>query len=453
MATTRQALRQQKTVDFDQKSKSKARTKANASNKGPKKTPRGWEGQEWCTLLAHLEWSDKVKKDFWNEGFPRFNKAVGSPFPRNQVRGKLRREWGDYGRKTGQNTYNDAFERGLKAFDLPDDAMDRVKPPLDSPHDSESSSGNPSIEVATPRHEKERDGHQATTKGATRKPRRIVRLRTSPRNLRASGNRSKANPDVIEVMDSEDELTSYLPPDDATTRRNEMLSQRAETPGTQILIDAIESKDKEMASLKNRIFSMENEKARLNDEIKELRRCNPDAEVKRRLEKMFDDLQAKSQRNLSFDMDKRGLQKERIVQSYETLYRNIHDACLDLVLVDGELPAQDFGFYYTAQSWAHKTFNQDIGRCIRDINMGRLSKLDVLMGLITRAVIERVFVPAFPNVLSTPSPMAEFYRNEILSYNGPDELHKVDLTSLFFLMHYRKSEILEIKERDLLDAA
>ncbi|KAM0555855.1 hypothetical protein ACHAPJ_006254 [Fusarium lateritium] len=391
---------------------------AKAKKKSPKKEARVWQGPQWCTLLAHLEWSVKVKKDFWNEGFPRFNKAVGSPFTRTQVRGKLKREWGNYGRRIGRNTYNDAFKLGLRAYHLPKDVLDKVKTPLDSLHNSESSSCDTSIEVAAPRHEQECDGHQATTKGASVEPRRIVRLRTSPRNLRAGGTGGKANPEVVEVPDdSEDELTSYRPADDATTRTNDMPSQRAETPGIQIWNDVIESKNKEIASLKNRIFLIENDKARLNDDLSELRRCDPDAEMKRRLEKMFDDSQARSQQNLSFDMDKRGLQKEQIVQYYETLYRNIHDACLDLVLVDGELPAQDFGFYYTAQSWACRTFNQDLGRCIQDIDMGRLSKCNVLMGLIAGAVIELVFVPAFLDVLSTPSPKAEFYRSKILLHS------------------------------------
>ncbi|KAF4967649.1 hypothetical protein FSARC_4844 [Fusarium sarcochroum] len=429
MATTR--ARRKKAGNLKSGKRPKAKTKK------PRPPGRMWEDHEWHQLLAYIQWSAEAENDFWDEAFPLFNKAVGSEFTRTQIRKKLARECPKYLHEINM-TWKDILTQGLRDLSLPVYAKEEVERLLDELRHSEPSSYNGSTEIAKKEREKGHDGHQATKKGT--------------RNSRVGSAAYKNNPGAINVPEhSEDELSSFIPPNDAVRSAGDMPIQRAETPRIQMCDGRPDSQNKEITTLKNRNFLLANENIRLKEELRTFQQCKPDVEVMRGFEKMFEDIQSKSQSNRSFDMDKRGLQKENITGSYEALYSNIRDACLDLVQVDGELPERNRAFYRSAQSWAQRIFNKDLVTCIQDIHEEKLSKDELLTGLIARAVIELVFVPAFPDVLTTEDPTTDHYRGIILLFNGPDELHKADLSVLSSLMQNRKSEILENKERDLTE--
>ncbi|SCO55792.1 uncharacterized protein FFMR_12948 [Fusarium fujikuroi] len=98
--------------------------------------------------------------------------------------------------------------------------------------------------------------------------------------------------------------------------------------------------------------------------------------------------------------------------------RQMRDTCAQVCRHNSEAPDEQASRSDLVESWALNIFKRNLKDCISQVRESKISKDNLLLGLVGSAVIEMIFEPAFPAFIQAPKPVAEAYRELILDIYG-----------------------------------
>ncbi|KAF4449572.1 hypothetical protein F53441_7138 [Fusarium austroafricanum] len=157
-------------------------------------------------------------------------------------------------------------------------------------------------------------------------------------------------------------------------------------------------------------------------------------------------------RNKKFDVNNPGMGVHEISLTYQVVFGFIRDSCSHNCRNKPDAPDPSL-CSDLARSWACKNWGYDFDMkdCASQIENNELYKADLLTAVVSSAVIQRVFEPAFPDFLYTASPLANSYRQIIVNMFGLEELHRADYNTLCQITEKQRPEIIDRKVKELDD--
>ncbi|KAF5585275.1 hypothetical protein FPCIR_8355 [Fusarium pseudocircinatum] len=355
-----------------------------------------WEHEETCQLLAHFQWSFSIGVDFWSVSFPKFQDAVQpTTFTDDQAEKQLKHLSGRHGQMEGDNDYENLLEFGLDSLNLPEDISKDV---------DQFFNNMPDINA---------ERSQAGGVSAKRCLKRLLlSFMVSPEKLKA------VNKEKGQTASQADE-DSYAEPSQPTEMQNSPRSSSSLSQGDQ----NAKSPSPKTAET---IVEQQIENGRLKRELDAVVKHKPDARVQHILQQTLNAAEARASRSRLFNVDVPGMTSEKISRMYMMVFRAMQSLCFNICREHPEALEKQTMHSDLVESWALKSFGQEVKDCIPRLKDSHNCKVELLQGLLASAVIEMVFEPAFPAFLHPPNPIAEAYRQIIMDIDGINGLHQAD---------------------------
>ncbi|KAM0306308.1 hypothetical protein ACHAPM_000871 [Fusarium culmorum] len=406
---------------------------------------------EYYRILAYVKWGVDNNLRFKHDVCPMIKSAQFSTY--QQLRNKLYREWRKTYANRGGGKFSRLYENGLESLDLNEDELAKIEAfykDLPSPdalkcikdsHDENDSDrrttdfGLPITESNTastvgglglqpflltiPPSTQEiavQVAGSAQPNGTTTPPNMVVLQRPSVTQIPCKS--------VMDIKTSESEMG------------NEITSRKAREFELETEIIRLKAREFDLENKiinhKARNLDQENEIARLKNEYEGLRSTcsNPvDAEVRHILQKQAKLDHRFAQREKRFDPDGPSISKDHISDRFHVLFHRIKDTCSYVVRENNIVFSSDVAASNVVNSWSHKIFRRLVGA----------------------AVIDLVFQPAFPDILSTRSFTTSLYREFILRWGGAESLQRADFHMFGSLMENRKKTIIDAGAAEIAD--
>ncbi|EKJ74520.1 hypothetical protein FPSE_05270 [Fusarium pseudograminearum CS3096] len=397
---------------------------------------------EYYRILAYVKWGVDNNLDFKHDACPMIKSAQFSTY--QQLRNKLYREWRKTYANRGGGKFSCLYENGLESLDLNEDELAKIEAfykDIPSPdalkcikdsHD-ENDSDRRTTDFGLPITE----SNTASTVGGLDLQPSLLTIPLSTQDI------------AVQVAGSAQPNGTTIPPNIVTLQRPSVTqipcksAMNIKTSESELENEITSCKARELEleteviRLKAREFDLENEIARLKNEYEGLRSTcsNPvDAEVRHILQKQAKLDHRFAQREKKFDPDDPSMSKDHISDRFHVLFHRIQDTCSNVV-----------------NSWSHKAFRSELNKWRGTPAGGSMTVENLTVGLVGAAVIDLVFQPAFPDILSTRSVTANLYREFILRWGGAESLQKADFHMFGSLMENRKKTIIDVGAAEIAD--
>ncbi|QPC71382.1 hypothetical protein HYE68_002134 [Fusarium pseudograminearum] len=397
---------------------------------------------EYYRILAYVKWGVDNNLDFKHDACPMIKSAQFSTY--QQLRNKLYREWRKTYANRGGGKFSRLYENGLESLDLNEDELAKIEAfykDIPSPdalkcikdsHD-ENDSDRRTTDFGLPITE----SNTASTVGGLDLQPFLLTIPLSTQDI------------AVQVAGSAQPNGTTIPPNIVTLQRPSVTqipcksAMNIKTSESELENEITSCKARELEleteiiRLKAREFDLENEIARLKNEYEGLRSTcsNPvDAEVRHILQKQAKLDHRFAQREKKFDPDDPSMSKDHISDRFHVLFHRIQDTCSNVV-----------------NSWSHKAFRSELNKWRGTPAGGSMTAENLTVGLVGAAVIDLVFQPAFPDILSTRSVTANLYREFILRWGGAESLQRADFHMFGSLMENRKKTIIDAGAAEIAD--
>ncbi|RBR25514.1 uncharacterized protein FIESC28_01752 [Fusarium coffeatum] len=191
--------------------------------------------------------------------------------------------------------------------------------------------------------------------------------------------------------------------------------------------------------------------AELEGELRSLKRCKPDANVRHNLEQHFVATRAMIGENNLLHRKIEELSLSDIRRRIIALSNAIRDFGLTNEEISDELPDLESIFGLSVQSWATRAFGKNIRLCIYSVYNQEFRKEGLLRGLLAAAINELIFEPVFPHIFNVYSQDTNFYRKYIVVQHGTEDLHHADHHVLKELARDKQTAMIEPTANSLAD--
>ncbi|CCT74149.1 uncharacterized protein FFUJ_09417 [Fusarium fujikuroi IMI 58289] len=364
-----------------------------------------WEHDETCQLLAHLQWSFNNGVDFWTTAFPKFQDTVQQAFTNDQAKKQLQHISSQHGQMEGDDDYPNLLESGLDSLNLPEDISRNVDQFLNRIPDISADD----------------------TRAKCCLKRLLVTFLVSPKKLKdilpnEEGAKTTGLVDQGSSVDP-DQLKAEQQPSQASSplgSTNQLVgnssAKRGEASVERGFVDYLPPNRREMVEIETRLIASLIETERLKREVAQY--YQPNARVLLTLQQYMESSHLRVRRNRIFN-------------------------------ANSPAPDEQASRSDLVESWALNIFKRNLKDCISQVRESKISKDNLLLGLVGSAVIEMIFEPAFPAFIQAPNPVAEAYRELILDISGPNELHEADSNVLPQLLKQHQPEIIKRKVYEL----
>lgn len=379
---------------------------------------------EYYRILAYVKWGVDNNLKFERDVCPMIKSAQFSTY--QQLRNKLYREWRKTYANRGGGKFSRLYENGLESLDLNEDELAKIEAfykDIPSPD---------ALKCIKDSHD-ENDSDRRTTDFG---------LPITESNTASTVGGLDLQPFLLTIPPSTQEIAVQVAgsahPNGTTTPPNMVVLQRPSV--TQIPCKSamnIKTSESEMENeitsckareleleteiirLKAREFDLENKIARLKNEYEGLRSTcsNPvDAEVRHILQKQAKLDHRFAQREKRFDPEDPSMSKDHISDRFHVLFHRIKDTCSYVVRENNIVFSSDVAASNVVNSWSHKIFRSELNKWRGTPAGGSMTAESLTVGLVGAAVIDLVFQPAFPDILSTRSFTTSLYREFILRW-------------------------------------
>ncbi|CAJ0550260.1 Ff.00g101900.m01.CDS01 [Fusarium sp. VM40] len=384
-----------------------------------------WTETETQFLFAYLQWSVNHQVDFFRVAMPRFIKATGCELRKQQIENRLRLL--HQSRRLSGVAWREFLKTGPGALRLPDETVEQFKRILES-------IPSPDAEPCSLTRTLEQIEESEIGKGDA-----IAFLPTSEHEQQ------------MEVTDDDGPRNEQ-----PAITCNPFCEQSVPSEGDhkQTPANMSDSNKRKISELESQLFVSQNETARYKRQLEELPDCSLDAVAINTLKGYFETDKRRLSLEKAFDVNSPRMSDDKISHAYAVLFEQIQSACSHIVeqLLNDVVPDPEFDFSELAKLWAYQTFKKDLAKSLQH-DVGKIySKEELLVGLITAALIEHVFEPTFPGLLQSSWLTSNPYRDFILKTpraEGANALHKADYTTLPILMSHQKSSIINAKVGEL----
>ncbi|CAF3656438.1 unnamed protein product [Fusarium graminearum] len=424
-------------------------------------------------ILAYVKWGVDNSLNFKHDVCPMIKSAQFSTY--QQLKNKLYREWRKTYANRGGGKFSRLYKYGLKSLDLNEDELAKIDkfykdiPSLDA------------VECTKDSHDEKDSSRQTTDFG----------LLITESNTASTVGGLDLQPILLTIPPSTQEIAVQVAgsaqPNGTTTPPNIVALQRPSV--TQIPCKSamnIKTSESEMENeitsckareleleteiirlkarefdLENKIINhkarnldQENEIARLKNEYKGLRSTcsNPvDAEVRHILQKQAKLDHRFAQREKRFDPDDPSMSKDHISDRFHVLFHRIKDTCSYVVRENNIVFSSDVAASNVVNSWSHKIFRSELNKWRGKPAGESMTAENLTVGLVGAAVIDLVFQPAFPDILSTRSFTTSLYREFILRWGGVESLQRADFHMFGSLTENRKKTIIDAGAAEIAD--
>ncbi|KAF0635800.1 hypothetical protein NXS19_007278 [Fusarium pseudograminearum] len=414
---------------------------------------------EYYRILAYVKWGVDNNLDFKHDACPMIKSAQFSTY--QQLRNKLYREWRKTYANRGGGKFSCLYENGLESLDLNEDELAKIEAfykDIPSPdalkcikdsHD-ENDSDRRTTDFGLPITE----SNTASTVGGLDLQPSLLTIPLSTQDI------------AVQVAGSAQPNGTTIPPNIVTLQRPSVTqipcksAMNIKTSESELENEITSCKARELEleteviRLKAREFDLENEIARLKNEYEGLRSTcsNPvDAEVRHILQKQAKLDHRFAQREKKFDPDDPSMSKDHISDRFHVLFHRIQDTCSYVVRENNIVFSSDVAASNVVNSWSHKAFRSELNKWRGTPAGGSMTVENLTVGLVGAAVIDLVFQPAFPDILSTRSVTANLYREFILRWGGAESLQKADFHMFGSLMENRKKTIIDVGAAEIAD--
>ncbi|KAG5662090.1 hypothetical protein KAF25_004329 [Fusarium avenaceum] len=348
-----------------------------------------WTEIETQSLYAYLQWSVNHQVDFVRVAMPKFIKATNSRLGRKQVDNRLRLL--HESRRLPGVTWQEFLKTGPDALSLSAETVEQFKHILDS------------------------------IPGLDAEPCSVTET------LHGNEESEIGEGDSITFQPtSEHEQQMEVTDDDGPRNEQPAIafnpsceqSEPSEGDHKQALTNMSDDNKIKISELESQLFVSQNDTARNKRQLEELTDCSLDAVAINTLRGYFKTDMRRFLLEKAFDVNNPRMSDDKISHAYAALFDQIQNLA--------------------------KSLQHEVGKIY--------SKEELLVGLITAALIENVFEPTFPSLLQSPWLTSNPYREFILKTprsEGADALHKADYAMLPILMSDQKSGIIDRKVEEL----
>lgn len=193
-------------------------------------------------------------------------------------------------------------------------------------------------------------------------------------------------------------------------------SSQSERDHKQTPANMTDSNKRKISELESQLFVSQNDTARYKRQLEELPDCSLDAVAINTLRGCFGTNTRRFSLEKAFDVNNPRMSDDKISHAYASLFDQIQSACSHIVEqpLNDVVPGPEIDFSELAKLWAYQTFKKDLAKSLQH-DVGKIySKEELLVGLITAALIEHVFEPTFPSLLQSSLLTSNPYREFIL---------------------------------------
>ncbi|CZS82214.1 unnamed protein product [Fusarium graminearum] len=411
---------------------------------------------DYYRILAYVKWGVDNNLEFKRDVCPMIKSAQFSTY--QQLRNKLYREWRKTYTNRGGGKFSRLYENGLESLDLNEDELAKIEAFY---KDIPSSDASKCIKDSHDENDSDRrttdfglpitESNTASTVGGLDLQPFLLTIPPSTQEIAvqvagsAQPNGTITPPNIVALQRPSVTQIPCKSAMNIKTSESEMENEITSCKARELELETeiIRLKAREF-DLENKIINhkarnldQENEIARLKNEYKGLRSTcsNPvDAEVRHILQKQAKLDHRFAQREKRFDPDDPSMSKDHISDRFHVLFHRIKDTCSNVV-----------------NSWSHKIFRSELNKWRGTPAGESMTAENLTVGLVGAAVIDLVFQPAFPDILSTRSFTTSLYREFILRWGGVESLQRADFHMFGSLMETRKKMIIDAGAAEIAD--